>query len=272
VGRGINVRRAALSIAVWLLGDAAVAVAQAPTERDTAKALQVEGLKLLDQGDAVNALEKFTAAYSLVPSPRVLFNMGRAHFELGHGAEAYDCFDRFLAEAENVPPKSRADAELIRSQLRTTVALIQVAGPTGAVVNIDGRNRGRLPLDRPLAVMPGTRTITVEKDDKTVSEKRLYLAEATTTRLVVEVAPSLASPVVPVAAMASGASSSPAPVVDLSAGAATEVTRRIDKPSILGKWWFWTAATAVVAGGVIGVAAGAGWLSPDACPSGRRCM
>ena len=270
----MNVRHAVLAIAVWLLGAVAVAVAQAPTDRDNAKALQVEGLKLLDQGDAANALEKFTTAYSLVPSPRVLFNLGRAHFELGHGAEAYECFDRFLAEAENVPPKSRADAELIRSQLRTTVALIQVAGPAGAVVNIDGHNRGRLPLDRPLAVMPGTRTILVEKDDRTVSEKRLYLAEATTTRLVVEVAPSHSPPLAPVALTASAASSSsPAPAVDLSAGAAPEITRRIDKPSILGKWWFWTAATAVVAGGVIGVAAGAGWLSLDsACPSGRRCM
>lgn len=267
----MNVRHAALAIAVWLLVDGDVAVAQAPTDRDTAKALQVEGLKLLEQGDAAHALEKFTSAYSLVPSPRVLFNMGRAHFELGHGAEAYECFDHFLSEAENVPPRSRADAELMRSQLRTTVALIQVAGPTGAVVNIDGRNRGRLPLDRPLAVMPGTRTITVEKDDKTVSDKRLYLAEGTTTRLVVEVAPSPSPPLAPVALVPSGASST-APAVDLSGGAAAEITRRIDKPSILGRWWFWAAATAVVAGGAIGVAAGAGWLSPDACPSGRRCM
>ena len=106
-----------------------------------------------------------------------------------------------------------------------------------------------------------------------MSEKRLYLAEAAITRLVVEVAPPLSPPVEPVALMPSGASSSRAPAVDLSAAATPEVTRRIDKPSILGRWWFWTAATAVVAGGMIGVAAAAGWLSPDsACPSGRRCM
>ncbi len=265
---------AAISLVAW--GFVGIAFAQAPTDRDTAKALQVQGLKLLDQGDAAQALEKFTAAYTLVPSPRVLFNLGRAHFELGHGAEAYECFDHFLAEAENVPPKSRADAELMRSQLRTSVALIEVAGPDGAAVSIDGHQRGRLPLERPLAVIPGTRSIVVQKDDKIVSEKRLRLVEATTTRLVVEIAPVAPPPSAPALPIVK-----PASIVEdharanaglLVTPAPPQAARASDKPSILTRWWFWAAATAVVAAGAIGFAAATGRLSADACPSGRKCM
>jgi hypothetical protein len=267
VGCGMEARRrAALSLVVWLSGG--VAFAQAPTDREMAKALQVEGLKLLDHGDAGRALEKFTAAYSLVPSPRVLFNLGRAHFELGQGAEAYECFDQFLAEAENVPPKSRADAELMRSQLRTNVALLQVAGPAGAVVSIDRRNRGRLPLERPLAVAPGTRTVTVQSDEKILSEKQLHLVEATTTRLVVEIAP---APAPAVALTTTVVPPSPSPPALVSTPPAP--VRPADQRSILGRWWFWAAATAVIAAGVVGVAAATGRFATEGtCPSGRICM
>lgn len=253
---------------IWL--SASVAFAQAPSDRDQAKALQVDGFKLLDQGDAAQALEKFTAAYALVPSPRVLFNMGRAHFELGHAAEAYDCFDRFLAEAEDVPPESRADAELFRSQLRTSVALLQVSGPAGAEVIVDGNNRGRLPLERPLAVPPGTRTVKVQNDGKVVSEKQLHLVEATTTRLVVELAPAPVPSLPPVAPMTAAAPGPPGPaLVSTPPAPAGPAGQR----SIFRRWWFWAAATGVVAAGVVGIAAATGRLgTEDGCPSGRICM
>jgi hypothetical protein len=230
-----------------------VAVAQSPADRASATALQAEGLKLLDAGDAASALQKFTSAYALVPSPKVLFNMGRAHVELGHQAEAYQCFDQFLAEATNVPPESRGEAERMRSQLRPRLAFIDVVGPPAAVLTVDGRRRGILPLARPLALEPGARGIRVEADGKVVTDKRLDLTEGSTLRLVVEVTAPPAPPPMVVAARAA-----PPPP---------------STPSPFGRWWFWTAAAVVVVAGAVGVAAAAGGFSRDAgCPPDRRCM
>jgi hypothetical protein len=228
-------------VAVWIVLFGRLANAQTAAERGTATALQAEGLKRLDAGDAAGALEKFSAAYTLVPSPKVVFNMGRAHAELGHAVEAYRCFDRFLAEATDVPPESRGEAELMRSELRAKVAFLEVVGPPAAVLIVDGQRRGILPI---------ARAIRVEAGGQPVVDKRLALVAGTTLRLLLEVAPA-------------------APVLLRSSTAPGEP---VERRSLFGRWWFWTAAAAVAAAGAVGVAAAAGGFSPAAgCPSDRRC-
>jgi hypothetical protein len=45
------------------------------------------------------------------------------------------------------------------------------------------------------------------------------------------------------------------------------------RPSLFGRWWFWTATAAVAVGGALGLAAALGGFSRAAgCPPERRCM
>jgi len=246
-----GIRVSAALVALLL---APAALAQTESDRAAAQGLQAEGLRLLEAGDAAGALQKFGAAYALVPSPKVVFNLGRAHAELGQGPEAYRCFDQFLAEATNVPPESRAEAELMRSQLRARLALVEVAGPPAAVLSVDGHRVATLPLPRAVAVEPGTRALRVDADGQPVIDKRLELTPGSTLRLVVEVAPRPPPP--------------PPPML-----VAPAVAPVVERPSPLRRWWFWTAAGVVVAAGAVGLAAALGGFSRGGeCPPGFRCM
>jgi hypothetical protein len=253
VCRGIRVPAALVALLL-----ARGAFADSERDRAAAQGLQAEGLKLLEAGAAAAALQKFSAAYALVPSPKVVFNMGRAHAELGQGPEAYRCFDQFLAEATtNVPPESRAEAELMRSQLRSRLALVEVVGPPGAVLSVDGHQLATLPLPRALAVEPGMRALRVEADGQPVIDKRLELTPGSTLRLVVEVAPRPPPPPPPTATTL----------------VAPAVAPLAERPSPLRRWWFWTAAGVVVAAAAVGVAAALGGFSRGGeCPPGFRCM
>jgi hypothetical protein len=138
----------------------------------------------------------------------------------------------------------------MRSELGGKLALVDVVGPPAAVLSVDGHRSGVLPLARPLALDPGERSIRVEANGQTVTDKRLQLGEGTTLRLVVEVAPPAASPLVSVLP-----------------------PRETERPSVFGRWWFWTATAAVAVGGALGIAAAAGGFSRAAgCPPERRCM
>jgi tetratricopeptide (TPR) repeat protein len=264
VPHGGRARRHTLALALALaVFGAGPARADEAADRQAALRLQTEGLKLLDQHDAAGALDRFRAAYALVPSPKVLFNLGRAHLELGHRPEAFECFDVFLAEATNVPPRSRADAELFRSELRPTLAFVDVVGPAGARVEVDGQGRGSLPLPRPLAVEPATHLVTLTRDGAALLERRLYFAEGAMLRVAAE-APALAAlpaPPPPVVLEAR-----PAPQLALSPGPAPSGR---EATPIYRHWWFWTVlAVAAASATAAAVVAGARVSHDAGCPSG----
>jgi hypothetical protein len=231
-------------------------------DRRAAVRLQTEGLRLLDQHDAAGALDRFRAAYALVPSPKVLFNLGRAHLELGHRPEAFECFEVFLAEATNVPPRSRADAELFRSELRGKLGFVDVVGPAGARVEVDGLGRGTLPLPRQLAVEPGTHLVAVTRDGAAVIERRLYFAEGAMLRVAAETVAPVPRPLQP-PLLESVLEPEPAPPLAVRSEPPPE-----PRP-IVGRWWFWTGVVVVLAGSALAVAAATGAFSRDAgCPAG----
>jgi hypothetical protein len=229
--------------------------------RTQAAALQVEGLKALDRRDAASALDRFRAAYGLVPSPKILFNMGRAYAELGDDAHSFECFDRFLAEATNVPPWSLVDAERTRSQLRPRLTFVEVVGPAAARVIVDGEPRGSLPLPRPLPLAPGRRVLQVASGGATLYDQPLTLQAGAVTRLVIDRPPT--PPAVRVA-----------PALEPRGGPFLEARHKEPPPpSLIQRWWFWPGVATVVLGAVaVGVAVSSGAFHSAGCPSDRRCM
>jgi hypothetical protein len=164
----------ALAIVVACVGARASAAGK-EDPRETARQLQSEGLKLLESGEALAALERFERAYALVPSPKILFNLGKTRVALGHEVEAFEAFDRFLAEAKDVPSAARAAAERYRDELRPRVALLNLEGEGGGAVWLDGRQVGVTPLPRAIVTKPGKHTLRVERDGRVAFAQTLEL-------------------------------------------------------------------------------------------------
>ena len=137
--------------------------AQSNAERSEAQALQVAGVHLMDQGDEQGALAKFEEAFRLFPSPKILFNMGRAHLALARGGRGAHRLRAVLDEAPYAPKESRAEAE--RASRSSARALVPRARDRGQRQQ-DQRRRTR---DRHSAagpaggVMPGAHEVRVEK-------------------------------------------------------------------------------------------------------------
>jgi hypothetical protein len=128
------------------------------------EALLREGLKLRKNGDDAAALEKFQQAAALERSGRALAQIALAEQALGRWVEA----EAHLGEALAV--KNDAWIERNRSLLvsalgdiGTHLGDLEVVGNVhGALVRVNGTERGRLPLAQPLRVPVGTITLEVQ--------------------------------------------------------------------------------------------------------------
>jgi tetratricopeptide (TPR) repeat protein len=140
------------------------ALGQPDAARKQARALQVEGLRLLEKGDDRGALERFDEAFRLVASPKILFNRAKAHLGLGEEVEALSDFERFLDEAPYAPKRSREEATRAAEALRPKLAYLDVdAEDAGSTIRVDGKEVGTAPLPRPIVVAPGSHEIRVAK-------------------------------------------------------------------------------------------------------------
>jgi len=138
--------------------------AGASDDRSRAQELQAEGLKLMQRGNYREALARFEQALSLVPSPKIAFNMGKAHLALGNDVQALEAFERFLDEAPGAPKPSRDEARKAVEALRPKLAYLEIqAEESGGTVLIDGVEVGALPLPRPKVVKPGPHEIYVKQ-------------------------------------------------------------------------------------------------------------
>ncbi len=68
----------------------------AQTAEEKAKVLYEEGVGAFQEQDYGTALQRFERAYMLDPSPVLLYNLARAHEEMGHAREAAEHFQMYL--------------------------------------------------------------------------------------------------------------------------------------------------------------------------------
>ena len=164
--------KAALSA---LLVCAAIATARAPgggrraaarttrRRRRARRACSSEGTAAYGRGDYATALDKFTAAYEIFPSPKLWFNIGQANRDLGRPVEAVAAFDRFLRDAGDAPPETLAEARRSAAELKTKLGQIQVTCATdGAEITVDGKQVGSTPLGEMVWTTPGRHQVAVQ--------------------------------------------------------------------------------------------------------------
>ena len=141
--------------------------AAAPSQREIAEARRrfTRGNQLYADGRYEEALRLYVAAYELVPSVDLLYNIGLAREKILDHENCALAFRQYLAEAGDKDPlRARAEEGFKRCRDRTTVLVKVSSAPAGAAISIGDQDaagvfRGRTPRDLRLA--PGTYTIAV---------------------------------------------------------------------------------------------------------------
>jgi hypothetical protein len=140
--------------------------ARVTQQRRQAQALVKQGVRKLREGDYVVALDLFSRAYALYPSPKIQFNLGQTYTELGRYLDGLRAYETFLVR---LPPRtSGAVQRLTRDRIaelmrRIAVLTLECAEP-GAAVTVDGQAQGHTPLSAPLRLMPGPHSVVVRKE------------------------------------------------------------------------------------------------------------
>jgi len=133
--------------------------------KEKAKALLSQASRLYDQHEYAQALEKFTVAYDIYPSPNLLYNIGQTYQDLGRPVEALETLQRFLAVTEDDRTRGvqqqRGEARALMDSLRRKIARLHIECTIpGAEIRLDGKRLGVAPLPGPVWVAPGSHQIT----------------------------------------------------------------------------------------------------------------
>lgn len=162
---------------------APAASAQNPSDVDTARAAFLKGLDLRDkQHDPAAAAERFKAAYALVPTPRIGFELGRTLRQMGDLVGARTAF---LA-AVQLPPrpnesaeakKARVDADAQATDLDQRIPTISLHVLGTGQIFVDGEGLRHDALAAPRRLNPGNHIVQLQVDGDVKSEQTIALRE-----------------------------------------------------------------------------------------------
>jgi hypothetical protein len=218
-----------------------------PEAKARAQALLKEGTQRYQQGAFADALEKFEQAYAVFPSPKLLFNIGKASRELGRPVDAVDAFEKFVAQVPDAAPELIAEAKRSVEELAPKIGKLLVdCTLAGAEITVDGRQIGWAPLVDMIRLAPGSHQVTATHPSATPAIQNVIVTAGSVATVVMRPQPiGVAAPVSP----APYPTTAP-PGVDLQT-AWPPAKPAADKGWWLGRKWTWVAAgsTVVFAGG-----------------------
>lgn len=139
---------------------------------EDAEARYEEGIVHFRSGDFEAAATSFRAAFRLRPSWKVLYNLGQSEAAAKQYGLALETFERYLAEGGDeisADRKQRVLSEL--ENLRKMVGALEVNADKGAVIFVDGIERGTAPLVGKLTVSAAVEhTVRANVEGVTVAE------------------------------------------------------------------------------------------------------
>lgn len=134
------------------------------------------GREALGQKDLAGALKAFEDAYRYSPKPVLLYFLGKVAQEQQRSAAAFDLYRRYLeATVEDADPELRADALQLLQGPHEAGCEVTVQGDASALLSVDGRLAGTLPLASPLRLTAGAHQLLLEKGRRRV-ETQVTLA------------------------------------------------------------------------------------------------
>lgn len=140
-----------------------VVVLAAPSARaDEADDLIAQGIELRTAGKDEEALAVFRRALERSPSPRARAQVALAEQALGLWVSAEtDLVAALATDADPWIAKNRTALDGALAVIRRHLGSLEVRGPAGAHVQLDGRELGALPREVPFRVEAGTHRLEV---------------------------------------------------------------------------------------------------------------
>jgi hypothetical protein len=155
----------------------ALARAQTPQDRETARELFEQGKARRDRGDATGALESFRAADALMNVPTTKLAVARAYLALGQLVEARDAAMRVaqipVGASEPAPfTDARSAAAHLASEIgrRIPSVAIAIAGEAPESLSIDGVAIPNQAWSAPRRVNPGKHTVVAKLGPREVTQ------------------------------------------------------------------------------------------------------
>lgn len=157
----------ALLLGLWGQGRAlaqpgAGSAGKVKSDEAAARSLYREARELTAAGKLSLALEKYKAAYQLLPTPTLLWPIAELSLQLGlpiEGLEALQRYRQTMTPALMEPGQQLADADRLEKRLQERLGRVRFSGGGGALVLLDGRELGRAPISGTLPVNPGSHRV-----------------------------------------------------------------------------------------------------------------
>ena len=131
------------------------------------------GVEYFNSGDYAAAAESFRAAYEILPSWKILYNIGQSEAAARQHDLALESFEAYLAQGgDDIGVERREEVLAEVDRLRQMVGSIEVLAPAGAIIYVDDVERGTAPLLGKLTVTAGiAHQIRAVRDGANVAEK-----------------------------------------------------------------------------------------------------
>jgi hypothetical protein len=209
-----------------------------------------QGVALRVQGRGEDALDLFTRAHAIAPSARTLAQIGLAEGALHRWLAGEEHLSTALASHDTPWIELRRNRDALEQALaivRTHIGNLTLLGPAGAVLSVNGREVGRLPLADPIRLAEGPVQLRASAAGYVTIETDVLIVGGGDQTLLLRLSPlpPVAAPVV-----------SPRPAVEESLPAA--------------RWKTWMGGT-LIGLSAAGIAGGVAWLLIDgdaSCVSG----
>lgn len=137
-------------------------------------------LSLFNDGAFDAALVEFRQTLALYPNRAALQNTAVTLKRLKRYDEAADAFDKLLVEYPNIAPEDRKFVENEKKELVNLIGTLDIRViEVDATVMVDGTERGKTPLSKPIRVSAGSRFVRVIKEGYVPFEQRVDIAGKT---------------------------------------------------------------------------------------------
>ena len=237
------------ALIVFVVLAAAPAVSRAAPPESEADTLIAKGLELRRQEKQIDALELFQRAHVLAPSPRTLGQMGLVEASLQRWVDAETHISAALAAAND--PWVRKNHAFLDQALTTAkghVGELEITGPPGTEISVDGKPVGTLPAVSILRRREGEAVVTASNTGFKEFSKTASVVAGSRTSLAIVLDPVDSRPAIAMAP--------PVPMVTTT----TPPPPVVDGPH--GSWRAWTGG-ALIATGAGALAWGIVWLAVD---------